>query len=65
MPSAPPKAFIISLDRPSRSSSVMPIFCIISSTGLMPSSLAHLRQSPSLLVVPPSSFWIKMTATFL
>ncbi len=31
----------------SRSSSVRPIFLMISSTGLMFSSLAHLRQSPS------------------
>ena len=65
MPSAPPKADIISLVRPSRSSSLMPIFFIISSTGLIPSSLAHLRQRPSFLVSPPSMRVTKITATFL
>ena len=33
--------------------------------GLDAHSFAHLRQRPSLLVVPPSIFWIKITATFL
>ncbi len=62
--SAPPKADIISVEMDSRSSSEMPIFFIISSTGLMPSSRAHLRHRPSFLVSPPSIFVIKTTATF-
>ena len=65
IPSAPPKADIISLVRFSRSSSVMPIFWIMSSMGLMPSSLAHLRHSPSFLDWPPSNLVIKTTATCL
>ena len=64
-PSAPPKADIISVVRLSRSSSLMPIFFIISSMGLMPSSLAHFRHRPSFLVVPFSILVIKITATFL
>ena len=64
-PSAPPKADIISVVRLSRSSSLMPIFFIISSMGLMPISLAHFRHRPSFLVVPFSILVIKITATFL
>ena len=50
--SAPPKAPIISLEILSRSSSVMPMRRIISSTCGSPRFFAHLRQSPSLTFCP-------------
>ena len=63
-PSALPSASIISLVRPSSSSSVRPILFITSSTGFMCSSRAHFRQSPSFLGSPPSILVMNITATF-
>ena len=63
-PSALPRASIISLVRPSSSSSERPILFITSSTGLKCSSRAHLRQSPSFFAWPPSSLVMNITATF-
>lgn len=63
--SAPPKACIISLLRFSRSSGVMPIRFIMSSTCGRPSWAAHFRQSPSLTGSPFSFIReINTTATF-
>ena len=63
--SAPPKACIISLLRFSRSSGVMPIRFIMSSTCGRPSWAAHFRQRPSLTGSPFSFIReINTTATF-
>ena len=66
MLSAPSKADIISLVRPSSSSSLRPIFSIISVTGRMFSSRAHFKQRPSLWLPCPllSSRVMNTTATF-
>ena len=66
MLSVPSKADIISLVRPSSSSSLRPIFSIISVTGRMFSSRAHFKQRPSLWLFWPlgSRRVIKTTATF-
>ena len=61
---SPPSTDIISPEKFSRSSSESPISLIMSSTCLMPRSLAHFRQSPSLVEVSFSIFVIKITATF-
>ena len=64
-PSALPSASIISLVRPSSSSSLRPILFITSSTGFMCSSRAHFRQRPSLWDSPFGSMRvINITATF-
>ena len=56
--------FSSSLATFSMSLSVIPSFSIMSVTGLMPSSLAHWRHSPSSVVLPFSSRVTKITATF-
>ena len=63
--STPLRAFIISPLRLSRSSSEMPIFSSISSTGFMCSSRAHFRHSPSFFCSLPSTLVINTIATFL
>ena len=55
----------ISPDRASRSSSVMPICSIMLSSGLTPSSRAHLRHRPSCVVLSgPSILVMNTTAMF-
>ena len=62
--STPLMAWSISLLSVSRSSSEMPMRFIISSTWGRPSSLAHFRHRPSLVVLSPSILEMKTTATF-
>ena len=57
-------ACIISLFRLSRSSSVMPMRCIMSFTWGSPRLLAHFRHRPSLTVLSPSIRVMNTVAIF-